>query len=200
MINIKNMLVPTDLSDHAGYALSYARELASLCGASLHLLYVIELHWFDEEAELPEEIAHALPQYQRDKQLRLDAVKIEIEGEGLEVKVRVDAGAPHAAIIRYARGHDIDLIVLATHGRSGLAHALSCSVAEKVVQMAPCPVLTVKHPARIRAAVGGIQRAEMPPTELGAETSAGVSDLRRCGIQRSREDRQSPTDRCGRKP
>ena len=50
------------------------------------------------------------------------------------------------AIIRYARDHDIDLIVLATHGRSGLSHALIGSVAEKVVQMAPCPVLTVKHP------------------------------------------------------
>lgn len=105
---------------------------------------MIELHWFDEEAELPEEITHALPQYQRDKQLQLDTMKSEIEG--LEVKATVDAGAPHATIIRYARDHDIDLIVLATHGRSGLSHALIGSVAEKVVQMAPCLVLTVKHP------------------------------------------------------
>ena len=53
---------------------------------------------------------------------------------------------PHAAIVRYARVHDIDLIVLATHGRTGISHTLIGSVAEKVVQMAPCPVLTVKHP------------------------------------------------------
>ncbi len=49
-------------------------------------------------------------------------------------------------IVRYAREQDIDLIVLATHGRKGIAHALIGSVAEKIVQMSPCPVLTVKHP------------------------------------------------------
>jgi nucleotide-binding universal stress UspA family protein len=48
--------------------------------------------------------------------------------------------------VQHARDEDIDLVVVATHGRSGLKHALIGSVAEKIVQMAPCPVLTVKHP------------------------------------------------------
>ena len=140
MINIKNILMPTDLSDYAGYALDYAREFASTYGADLHLLHVLDLHWLGSGAV----IANALPQYQQDKQDQLNAMKSEIEG--IDVKATVATGVPHVAIVRYARVHDIDLLVLATHGRTGISHALIGSVAEKVVQMAPCPVLTVKHP------------------------------------------------------
>ena len=86
----------------------------------------------------------ALPRYQREKEIQLNAMAREIEG--LDVHARVARGVPYVAIVRYARAHDIDLVVLATHGRTGLSHALMGSVAEKVVQMAPCPVLTVKHP------------------------------------------------------
>ena len=140
MISIKNILMPTDLSDYAGYALNYAREFASTYGANLHLLHVLDLYWLGSGTV----IANALPQYQQDKQDQLNAIKSEIEG--VDVKATVATGVPHVEIVRYARDHDIDLIVLATHGRTGISHALIGSVAEKVVQMAPCPVLTVKHP------------------------------------------------------
>jgi universal stress protein A len=53
-------------------------------------------------------------------------------------------GSPKAEIVRYARKQDIDLIVLATHGRTGLSHVLMGSVAESIVRTAPCPVLTVR--------------------------------------------------------
>ena len=56
----------------------------------------------------------------------------------------VDTGVPFLEVIRYAREHDIDLIVLGTHGRTGLVHMLMGSVAEKIVRKAPCPVLTVR--------------------------------------------------------
>jgi len=56
-------------------------------------------------------------------------------------------GVDYREIIDYAIKHDIDLIVMATHGRTGLAHVLLGSVAEKVVRKAPCPVLTIKHPS-----------------------------------------------------
>ena len=144
MIQIRRILMPTDLSDHAEYALKYPRELASSYGAALHLLHVIELNWLGTYVDLPKEIDDALPQYQREKEIRLNAMAREIEG--LDVHVKVAKGVPYVAIVRYARAQDIDLIVLATHGRTGLSHALVGSVAEKVVQMAPCPVLTVKHP------------------------------------------------------
>ena len=61
MISIKNILMPTDLSDYAGYALNYAREFASTYGAGLHLLHVLDLHWLGSGAV----IANALPHYQR---------------------------------------------------------------------------------------------------------------------------------------
>ena len=68
-------------------------------------------------------------------------------------------------LIEYARREEIDVVVLATPGRTGIKHALIGSVAERVVQMAPCPVLTVKHPARVRVAPGlPIAAAPSPPT------------------------------------
>ena len=145
MTRIESILVPTDLSDYAGYALNYAREFASAYGASLHLLHVLELQWLSMvSADFLGTTTGALPQYQLDMQARLEAIRSEIKG--IEVRVAVETGVPHVAIIRYAKDHDVDLIVLATHGRTGIAHALIGSVAEKVVQMAPCPVLTIKHP------------------------------------------------------
>ena len=145
MIRIKNILVPTDLSDHAAYALNYARELASTYQASLHLLNVLETSWASSVSfDFSAMIAESLPEYQQAMQARLDAVGSEIEG--IDVSRAVETGSPHAAIVSYAKNNDIDLIVIATHGRTGLSHALIGSVAEKVVQMAPCPVLTIKHP------------------------------------------------------
>ena len=64
----------------------------------------------------------------------------------LKVHPEVLEGAPFAEIVRYAREKDVDLIVMGTHGHTGLAHVLVGSVTEKVVRKAPCPVLTVRHP------------------------------------------------------
>jgi len=55
-------------------------------------------------------------------------------------------GSPFVEIVRYARTHDIDLVIMGTHGRGPIAHMLMGSTAERVVRKAPCPVLTVKHP------------------------------------------------------
>ena len=68
------------------------------------------------------------------------------EGHGCEITTRLREGQPFVEIVTVARDEDADLIVMGTHGRTGLAHMLIGSTAEKVVRMAPCPVLTVKHP------------------------------------------------------
>ena len=65
--------------------------------------------------------------------------------------VRAIIGTPAGSIVEYAGGNDIDLIVMGTHGRGGMSHLFMGSVAERVVRMAHCPVLTVRHPA-VRAA------------------------------------------------
>lgn len=146
MIRLARILLPTDLSDYASHARPYAAALASTYGASLHLIYVVDTHWTGPlaSAEFPGQIEDALRNNREAGEKALQALRAELEG--LDVRTEVLVGAPHVEIVRYARRHEIDLIVLATRGRTGLAHALIGSVAEKVVQMAACPVLTVKHP------------------------------------------------------
>ena len=60
----------------------------------------------------------------------------------------VTSDAPASAIVKYAKDSDVNLIVIGTHGRGGMAHLLLGSIAERVVRIAPCPVLTVRHPER----------------------------------------------------
>lgn len=146
MIKIEKILVPTDLSDYAVHALHYARELAATYGARLYLLHVVDTHWVGPPwaAEFPGQVQDYMQQFRQNGKDGLNALVKEIKG--IEAEAVVEMGTPHVEIVRFAREQHIDLIVLATHGRRGLSHALIGSVAEKVVQMAPCPVLSVKHP------------------------------------------------------
>jgi nucleotide-binding universal stress UspA family protein len=91
------------------------------------------------------------PELQRrleaDARKRLDEALIDSDGRGPRaLPAVVTAGSVPSAIIDYAKDRDIDIIVMGTHGRSGVAHMLMGSVAERVVRLARCPVLTVRHP------------------------------------------------------
>ncbi len=145
MIKLKKILYPTDLSEYAVHALPYAIELASTYDARLYLLYVVDNYLLGAPgsgfAGQPDDLLS------RVKESGVNSLKyLREQIKGVEVESAVLIGTPHVEIVRFAREQDIDLIVLATHGRRGIAHALIGSVAEKVVQMAPCPVLAVKHP------------------------------------------------------
>ncbi len=148
MIDLKKILVPTDFSEHGRHALSYGAELAQKFGAELHLLHVLQ----DLVAMVPEPgMAFPMPgDYLKDlregsQRALTELAKKEVP-EGLSIVQEIREGPPFLEIIRYAKENDVDLMVLGTHGRSGLAHALLGSVAEKVVRKAPCPVLTVRDP------------------------------------------------------
>jgi nucleotide-binding universal stress UspA family protein len=148
MIRIRNILVPLDLSDYAAHALPYATELASSFGAGLHLLHVVDSQWVASAGagvSFPEYGENMLKRFEDDGQKSLIAVAETIP-EATPVVTAVRIGPPHVQIVQYARDEEIDLIVVATHGRGGLKHVLIGSVAEKVVQMAPCPVLSIKNP------------------------------------------------------
>jgi nucleotide-binding universal stress UspA family protein len=112
------------------------------------LLHVLQ----DLVAMVPEPgMAFAMPgDYLKDLREGSKRAMAELAKTGLAAGVRVvqetREGPPFLEIVRYAQEGDIDLIVMGTHGRTGLAHALMGSVAEKVVRKAPCPVLTVRHP------------------------------------------------------
>jgi nucleotide-binding universal stress UspA family protein len=146
MIAIKKILYPTDFSDCAKTAEEYAGALAEQFQAELHILNVVA----DVMMMMPEPgSALSLPQNylldlitEADRALAKSFPDAAKSGRTVVRTQRV--GNPFAEIVKYAEEQDIDLIVVGTHGRGGLAHMLLGSVAEKVVRKAPCPVLTVR--------------------------------------------------------
>jgi nucleotide-binding universal stress UspA family protein len=148
MIDLRRILVPTDFSKHSDNALRYAMAFADKFGAELHLLHVVQ----DLALFLPDTVAVspvATPPVDQLTAAVREALLRAVRDHGLErfrVCPEVREGTPFYEIVRYARERDVDLIVMGTHGRGGLAHVLLGSVSEKVVRKAPCPVLTVRHP------------------------------------------------------
>ena len=148
MIRIKRLLSPIDFSDSSKQALRYAVEFARSFGAELHVLNVIEPVMYP--AEMFGQIGMVDVESVLEKSSReeiADWHKSFIPAEVRSV-VEVLRGRPFAEIVRYAQEKEIDLIILGTHGRSGLDHFLLGSTAEKVIRKAPCPVLTVRSTER----------------------------------------------------
>jgi len=149
MITINNILCPVDYSVFSEKALTYAIELATRFQAKLYLLHVLDIRFLDvNNPELPYiPPANSISAETIDmlKSRLLKSVNEETQGK-ISVEAVVVQGVPFAEIIRTAKELHIDLIVIGTHGRTGLAHAVMGSVAEKVVRKAPCPVLTIRHP------------------------------------------------------
>ena len=146
-VEIKRVLFPTDFSDLSLHGLSYARELVSLFNAQLFSIHVIDEAYQYWSAMGPESvpIGPGVEDLTTMAQAQMQRFADEhLAGLDCEVVTHVSIGRPFAEIIRYARENTIDLIVLATHGRGGLAHVLLGSTAEKIVRKAPCPVLTVR--------------------------------------------------------
>ena len=144
MIALKSILVPTDFSETSEVAVKYGVALARRFDAKLYLLHVVEKS-LAEMAATPFPLG-LLDGMQNDVREWLGKILTEQEEKELGPEYVLRVGGPDVEIVRYANERDIDLIVMGTHGRSGVAHMLMGSVAEKVVRKAPCPVLTVRHP------------------------------------------------------
>lgn len=145
MIQMKKILLPTDFSKSSAVALNYACELASRFQAELHLLHVLEIRAvatpdFGMGLDLPGFARESRAAAER----HLNAIPDPQWAEGKSIVRTVLEGTAFVEIVRYARAQAIDLIVISTHGRTGLAHVLLGSVAERIVRKAPCPVLTVR--------------------------------------------------------
>ncbi len=148
MINLKTILVPSDFSECSEAALRYGLELARRFDARLHLLHVVQdpltQPWAAEGFSAP--LFETIDKWQKEAKERLaQAVPA---SDAARVTISATVAWPFAEILRYATEHDVDLIVMGTHGRGGVTHVLLGSIAEKVVRRAPCPVLTVRHPQR----------------------------------------------------
>jgi len=149
------ILVPTDFSAPSDAALGTAKELAARLGASLHLVHVLEdpyavaAYSADALGYLPPGIKES---WQQEADKHLNALLTPSERSAFRATTTVlFSGSAARDIVEHARDNDIDLIVMGTHGRGGLAHLLLGSVAERVVRLAACPVLTVRGTATVRA-------------------------------------------------
>ncbi len=152
MMEIRTILAPTDFSDHAALAVKAACQLAERLGAELMLLHVLT------------EIVPAGPdplltpilpsEYYTEAETRanetLERYLDPAWGKPARVSWSVRWGSPVEAIVAHAIEHHVDMIVIATHGRTGLKHVLLGSVAERIVREAPCPVLTIRDRNRQR--------------------------------------------------
>ncbi len=146
MINIKNVLCPVDYSVYSEKALHYAIEFAEKYQAKLYLMHVLDIRFYDIND--PDLYNINIVDKETIEKLRarlLKCVSEETKGK-ISVEAIVIQGVPFTEIITAARDYKIDMIVIGTHGRTGLSHAIMGSVAEKVVRKSPCPVLTVRHP------------------------------------------------------
>ena len=146
-VSIRRILFPTDFSEPAKQAQQYALALADRFGAELHLLHVFPevilplpdaaTSWTPPEAELRKHVEET-----NDRLLQV----LGPQWAEQHCTVRTTKfGYAVDEIVKYVKEHGIDLIVIGTHGRTGLSHLLLGSVAEKLVRLATCPVLTV-HP------------------------------------------------------
>jgi nucleotide-binding universal stress UspA family protein len=145
---ISTILVPIDFSVHSKNALSYAVLIAGRFRASLHLMYVVEPTIYPADLGFGQVVLPGVEDELRDKgQDELEAlIKKEI-GPTVAATCSVRTGNPHQEILREAEEKKVDLIILATHGHSGVEHMLFGSTADRVVKHARCPVLTVRETA-----------------------------------------------------
>jgi nucleotide-binding universal stress UspA family protein len=148
-MTIQHFLVPIDFSTYAEQALDYAIALAQKLQARVTLLSVIQpllatgpgIGVWPSPVFIPELEAAVT----RDREGYLARVT----AAGLEGEIAVVHGVPFQEILDTAKARQVDLIIMGTHGRTGLPHILLGSVAEKVVRLAPCPVLVARQPTPV---------------------------------------------------
>jgi nucleotide-binding universal stress UspA family protein len=144
-MQIKTILFPTDFSNGARAAMDHAVSLAKDYQARLILLYVIQdisiAEWYIPSSL---SVADLLEDMQKSATAEMDKWGVEVSAQVKDVEKMVVRGVPFVEIIKTAKDKQVDLIVIGTHGRTGIDHLLFGSTAEKVVRKAPCPVLTVR--------------------------------------------------------
>lgn len=152
----QKILVPVDFAAHSTEAVQRAADIALHYSASLTLLYVYEpIDYALAASAMPGAVPEAYPSFSAEQmrdvtsvyEERLRATERDVEALGVSrVNSKLLQGPAAPEIVDFARDNGFDLIVMGTHGRTGLEHLLMGSVAERVLRTAPCPVLTVKLP------------------------------------------------------
>lgn len=141
----ERVLVPTDGSDGADNALDLAIDVALTNGSALHAVYVVDLDGLAVDEDSETWLIHQALDAEGESTTSAVRERAERAGVG-RVETAVLAGRPHRAILEYVSEHDIDLVVMGTHGRRGLDRLLLGSVTERVIRTASVPVLVVRVP------------------------------------------------------
>ena len=146
---IKKVLVPIDFSDYSKNALKYAVNFAKSFNAEIILVYVVEPVIYPPDFSMGQ-IAMPSINAEWDDRAKDELQKLAKSDftSAENVKTVIKTGKPFVEIIETAKEEDVDLIIIATHGHSGVEHILFGSTAEKVVRKAPCPVLTLREPLK----------------------------------------------------
>ena len=142
-MRIENILVPVDFSEFSGAAVKQAIDFAKAFDAEVHLLHCYQLNPGGVVPYGPAFPPAIYEQMQEAAAVQLRKVHAEVESAGVAAKMHLSSDVPSHAIEEAARSLDADLIVMGTHGHTGLKHVLLGSVAERTLRHAPCPVLTV---------------------------------------------------------
>jgi nucleotide-binding universal stress UspA family protein len=150
MTKIQKIVCPVDFSNCAQQALNYAQDLAKTFNAELSVV-----HAYEDPAAYVTPMpmsgyvgpgAELLLELRKQLEVRLGECKTAVEKSGVNVRTELLEGTPYRVVLDWAKEWGADLIVIGTHGHTGLTHALLGSVTERVVRMATCPVLTIRTP------------------------------------------------------
>jgi nucleotide-binding universal stress UspA family protein len=146
---IKRILVPIDFSEHSKNALRYAINFAKIFQSKLHLIYVLEPVIYPADFSMGQ-IAFPSMDVELDSRAKEELDKLAEREVGPQVPYEtiVKTGKPFVEINESAAELNIDLIIIASHGESGVEQILFGSTAEKVVRKAPCPVLSLRNPLK----------------------------------------------------
>jgi nucleotide-binding universal stress UspA family protein len=144
-MQFRHILAPTDFSEYSTQAVTSALEWAKKFGAKLTIVHVIELPPYPVEGYVPPSLsATFMDDLERQATTDLAQLVPEAESAGVEVARVVAVGSPYRKIIDMAEAEQVDLIVMATAGRTGFSRLVMGSIAERVVRTASCPVLTIR--------------------------------------------------------
>lgn len=147
VISLKKILVPIDFSGYSKNALKYAVPFAKQFDAEILLLYVVEPTIYPADFSFGQ---IGLPGIEEEMRKRgteeLAKLATDEISDVVKSRTRVETGKAFTEINRVAKEEEIDLIIIATHGHTGIEHAIFGSTAEKVVRKAPCPVLSIRTP------------------------------------------------------
>lgn len=145
---IKNILFPTDFSEGASHALSYAVDMAKNYGAKLYVMNVIHDIDMSSNMHIPHRSVDMMySEFEASAKKALEKLCRSVQEEYKVAESIVLRGIPYEEILKYIQVKDIDLIIMATHGRKGLDRVLFGSTTERVVRNSSCPVLTIRMPS-----------------------------------------------------